>query len=314
MENSDFSFFPDLSTWLLRQRTMTKLLKNFKRAPLNEIKNTPKKADHEEKSKLRFASPVDSQQVASATTPFVPKNTARQTQWSVSVQWLGKPSQLASYWRHWKSAWQVLEPCWMCYQCTNVEHVADQVRSRRNPEAGWFFLSCWNGLLSTVWRHLVSQFGGGNVPNFMAKKNNAATDKHYRKLRQEGVGTSINQAEPISTEEGVLWSSGVLGSHSPKSLLNAVFFLKGKNFALRDTEQYHLRISQLKRVEDPDGYVYVRTGRRIAVVGNRTSRYQIRVWRPMLQEETAAMFTSSICISLSFLWTHFLKTSCICAL
>ena len=57
-------------------------------------------------------------------------------------------------------------------------------------------------------------------------------------LRQEGVGTSKNQAEPISTEEDdPLWSSGVLGSHSPKSLLNhnAVFFLTMKNFALRDT-------------------------------------------------------------------------------
>ena len=58
----------------------------------------------------------------------------------------------------------------------------------------------------------------------------------------------------------MLWSSGVLGSHSPKSLLNAVFFLNGKNFALRDTEQYHLRISQLKRVEDPVGYIYVENG------------------------------------------------------
>ena len=51
-------------------------------------------------------------------------------------------------------------------------------------------------LLCGLYRHLVSQSGEGNVPNFMAKKNplfadlNAATDKHYRMLRQEEVGTS----------------------------------------------------------------------------------------------------------------------------
>ena len=89
-------------------------------------------------------------------------------------------------------------------------------------------------LLCGLYRHFVSQFGGGNVPNFMTKKNplfadiNAATDKHCRMLRQEGVDTSKNQTEPISTEEDVLWSSGVLGSHSPKSLLNAVFSSTGK--------------------------------------------------------------------------------------
>ena len=54
--------------------------------------------------------------------------------------------------------------------------------------------------------------------------------------------------------------AGVLGSHSPKSLLNAVFILNGKKFALRDTDQYHLRISHLKRIEDPVGYVYMENG------------------------------------------------------
>lgn len=36
-----------------------------------------------------------------------------------------------------------------------------------------------------------------------------------------------------------------------------MFFLNGKNFALRDTERYHLHTSQLKRIKDPVGYVYV---------------------------------------------------------
>ena len=88
MENSDFSFFPDLSTLSLicaseNDPELTELLNTFEgipRIPLSDIKNSPRK-----KPKLRFAPPIDSQQVASASTPFVPKNTAQQTQWSVKV-------------------------------------------------------------------------------------------------------------------------------------------------------------------------------------------------------------------------------------
>ena len=122
--------------------------------------------------------------------------------------------------------------------------MADQIRAGRNEEAGWFLYPA-ETVCALLCGHLVSLFGGANVPNIMAKRNplfeelNAATDKHYRMLRQEGVGTSKSQAEPITLEEEeLLWSSGVLGSLSPKSLLIAVFFLNGKNFALRDTEQY----------------------------------------------------------------------------
>ena len=38
-----------------------------------------------------------------------------------------------------------------------------------------------------------------------------------------GIGAQTRETEAFSKEEDVLWSSGVLGSENPKSLLRAVF-------------------------------------------------------------------------------------------
>ena len=61
--------------------------------------------------------------------------------------------------------------------------------------------------------------------------------------------------------EKQLWSPGILGLSSPRSLLNAVFFYNGKSFALRRVkEQTDLRFDQLKRKFNPDGYTYIEHG------------------------------------------------------
>ena len=54
-------------------------------------------------------------------------------------------------------------------------------------------------------------------------------------------------------DEDKLWRSGVLGTLSPQTLQNAVFFMVGKVFSLRDgIEMHSLAISQIKRFKDPD--------------------------------------------------------------
>ena len=60
-----------------------------------------------------------------------------------------------------------------------------------------------------------------------------------------------------------------MGPDDPKALLNAVFYLNGRNFALRDCEQFNLKISQLTRVNDPDGYMYMENGSK-----NRSGGFQ----------------------------------------
>ena len=73
-----------------------------------------------------------------------------------------------------------------------------------------------------------------------------------------GVGAESKQTEAFSkNEEEKLWSCGVLGSNNPNSLLRTVFYLNGRNFCLRGgEEQRNLKISQLKRLHNPDIYVY----------------------------------------------------------
>ena len=54
-----------------------------------------------------------------------------------------------------------------------------------------------------------------------------------KRLRREGVRSKGRKAELLTPEEEeMLWSKGILGDYSPKSLVNTVFFLNGVNFAL----------------------------------------------------------------------------------
>ena len=63
----------------------------------------------------------------------------------------------------------------------------------------------------------------------------------------------MQHAQPFTkVEEQLLWEREVLGTSTPKSLLNAVFYLNGKNFCLRGGEEHcHLAISQIVRQQLP---------------------------------------------------------------
>ena len=62
-------------------------------------------------------------------------------------------------------------------------------------------------------------------------------------------------------EENKLWSMGILGTHSPKSLLNTVFFYFGKIFMLRGVEEhFSLQFGQLVRQTAPVHYTYYEHG------------------------------------------------------
>ena len=64
-------------------------------------------------------------------------------------------------------------------------------------------------------------------------------DSEMKRLRKLGFGVVRRQAQALSNnEEEQLWSSGVLGSSTPKQLLNTVFFFAGKHFALRSGDEH----------------------------------------------------------------------------
>ena len=68
-------------------------------------------------------------------------------------------------------------------------------------------------------------------PNFLDDKDyrfqklRAALDNLGQQLRNDRIGAEVKHASIVtSEEEDTLWQSGVLGSTTPKALLNAVFF------------------------------------------------------------------------------------------
>ena len=95
------------------------------------------------------------------------------------------------------------------------------------------------------------------APNIFDKDNPAFRDLHftmdllYRQLRAEGVGAEKHSAEPFTEgDENKLWELGIMGAHSPTSLLRAVFFYNVKNICLRGGEEHrNLKLSQLKRTQ-----------------------------------------------------------------
>ena len=92
-------------------------------------------------------------------------------------------------------------------------------------------------------------------PDFKLLFNNC--DSLSRELREEGHGSESKATEPITKEdEEKLWPTGVLSLFTPQGLLNAVFFLNGKNFALRGgAEHWCLKLAQISRNVSPEGKV-----------------------------------------------------------
>ena len=68
----------------------------------------------------------------------------------------------------------------------------------------------------------------------------------------------MRHAEVVTKDEkNQLWDTGVIGTDSPRSLQNAVFYYNGKNFCLRGGEECRqLKISQIQCVYSPDDYIY----------------------------------------------------------
>ena len=198
-----------------------------------------------------FDNPLSELLVTSLSTPFVPAATQKNTHWSV-----GRFND------------------WMAHRNSLVSAESDRVPvgflDRPDCVCNTSVLNKWLNLMALVRAQEIptrlkqstlsyvaytdtyrGKFGVG-IPNFLSRRNpefkelNGATDRHYRDLRAKNIGAKKKHAQPLSEESiETLWSSKAIGVDSSQALLNAVFFLNGKNFALRNSEYYSLKISQL---------------------------------------------------------------------
>ena len=85
-------------------------------------------------------------------------------------------------------------------------------------------------------------------------------DGEMKRIRAGGLGTVKRKAECITPEEETPWSKGILGDHSPRALLNTVFYMTGLYFALRSGKEHRqLRHNpcQIEVVEKPGEIPYL---------------------------------------------------------
>ena len=213
--------------------------------------------------KQRFRDSI-SKNLAELTTPVVPENTRKNTTWALRN------------FRDWRAERAERYPEEVCPEDLLERRPWDIVglnrwlsiflhETRKSGGERYPFSSVYQ-MLSGILRHMRSIHP--DCPNFMDKKDyrfkelHAAVDNLGRQLRSAGVGAEVKHVSVITAdEEESLWENEVLGVHNPRALLAAVFYYNGKNFCLRGgIEHRRLKLSQLKRLYDPDRYVYVENG------------------------------------------------------
>ena len=60
-----------------------------------------------------------------------------------------------------------------------------------------------------------------------------------KRLQAMGIGNKKKQAEILTVEhEEILWSKGLLGDHTPQSLLDTIVYCNGLFFALRSGREH----------------------------------------------------------------------------
>ena len=233
------------------------------------LKDTNKKAEKGKKrsskkqtcSDLERFRSVTEEQLSQLSTPFVPKNTNCSTAWAKSIfdSWMANRKD--------KCPQSFLETCrdphtmekWL--KLFVAEAMFDKNGEPYPPDTIY-------SILMGILRYMRQATPRCTVPNFFDRKNpdfaelHSVTDHIYRQLRLKGIGASKKATEVLTKgEENTLWERGVLGVHTPQALLNATFFLNGKNLALRGGKEHHeLKFSQFQRLRNPDRYVYTENG------------------------------------------------------
>lgn len=176
----------------------------------------------------RFAAPTKPSDLQKVCEGFVPKATQRCTNWGV----------------------RVFEACRNDHNKACVEKCPDDfIETHSLPALNkWlsaFVVEAWHeygeryptttitNLLSGLWRFACNK--SSDYPNFMDRRDrcfadlNGAISSIFHKLREDGIGAVVKHAPVVTPqEEDLLWSTGAIGTSSPLSLQQAIFYYVGK--------------------------------------------------------------------------------------
>ena len=124
----------------------------------------------------------------------------------------------------------------------------------RTENGDKFKSSSLKSLIAMIQYHFNKSLSKGwsifNDGEFQKTRN--SLDLAMKLSRQEGRDGQKKRAEVVEeTHEEVLWDKNILGSDSPKQLLQTLVFLIGKNFALRGRDEHRrLQMSNISKHQD----------------------------------------------------------------
>ena len=157
-----------------------------------------------------------------------------------------------------------------------------------SQENKWGALSASNGPSITAWaaeaheehQSWLSQLVGQERLAFSATSRNS-----WRILLQASFWRSwysgATHRNLTKEDERKLWDSGLMSQTTPRSLQNAASFTVGKMFCLRGAEHRSLKLSRLKRMKNPDRYVYYENVSKLEMDHSKSCTYRLRLFQCM---------------------------------
>ena len=115
-------------------------------------------------------------------------------------------------------------------------------------------------MLASLDRHLREKDAAFSIAKDIEFSNSRKVlEGKARFLRQEGFGKRPNAAKALtSQDEELLWSKGVLGSHSPQSLIQTMWFLLTEDFGLRGCQEHRdMYVEDFASSADDNGIEFV---------------------------------------------------------
>ena len=105
-----------------------------------------------------------------------------------------------------------------------------------------------------------------------------------RKLRSEGEGKRPHRTQSLNAEEEeILWECGQLGTFTPESLANTVFWLLIQHFGLWGRQQHHdMEMENFCFVKDNNGIEFINFSEGVTKTSGQGLNARPRLQKPKM--------------------------------